>query len=1139
MNLKYVSAEPALLFPGSTPLSKPVYLNADRTKFKLLNVPSLVDLRNHIESYIQIRMNALWAEMTEIRDKKLPILFRTNLRNVYKDRVDKLNGYPIPQKKYAKLSQEELQALFEKLQPKNVADMYALYKPYGNNPCWVGYQFFIDTLAASNDAFEFYDAIARTIFQTDEGKYITGKREGSSVYRARSYELLGYSVTKGFLLFPFANNGSGIEEHLILTHRSNITKAVSLPYRPPEADKVFQEIQNLKAARTTEYSHLSHLRTLVLASTFRTVDQSTRQLFEKCIELVSLQKGPMAVQTMAFYRKTYNIFLTLHNARFPGAPPQELLMTERPDPVNLDDWSSFADVSEQYPHLAKWCDWFTLFVKETKDSQGQQRKTSCQEFAAFLVTLANPPLTPLQVKRAHINDFSQGNLACFRGYLASKHVSASAKNGRLYMCAQLFEFIKDRLIASHTGSPKDAPWFAQPIDIKLDRFNDGPLKSGTTRKAIASDVMEEMRKVLTENDYAWSRSQGNYARLHNRNTDSIEYVWCPSATILLYTLLSLPLRSLQGRLCDTGEGDAFIFDFHTCTMVPNPNQLPIDGVLDCNRKEGLLQIIPSGMLDVVDIVGLWITVNKTSGEGYYIPWVSDDLLRHLLYQYEFIRQYTPTPKPQGIIEAQGHRNQPEEWSANQEKFFCLFRDPSVNKAHLDPSLPVSKQKLLKLWASLCLEVETRINARAKHQSQRIKLVNIVDAEHKVVKERTRAVKKNARPFVTKVTAIHDIHTLRVSGITDLLDRGVPLNIVSEYVAGHATYIMTLWYDKPSPGKIRQALKKAEMTAGQSHASIPKFSDVEVQAMTPYLVGSSTLQGGYTGFDAIVENAGLLQFRLAGICPGTRCEEGGLTDKGRIAPVPVGDRGPSCPQCRFFLTGPAFLLGQCIEGNQLILKIRKKVQSLDVQRTSILQAEDSEDFARADVLRAQADLEERQLNDMLAEWWHRMKLYEASVHKLDEYRKYVRVKSSSGEKENSHLILVAENASEDLSYSFKQASNLELEHFLSTCSELLPEYSIESRSTAVDLEMAVGKFLAINSQNDLVGLYFTLTDSQRLTAANLAVEMMLASAKDPAQAAEILEGKTPLMMLPVLEKGIADLVLASGKSKKIIPIREQK
>jgi hypothetical protein len=234
-----------------------------------------------------------------------------------------------------------------------------------------------------------------------------------------------------------------------------------------------------------------------------------------------------------------------------------------------------------------------------------------------------------------------------------------------------------------------------------------------------------------------------------------------------------------------------------------------------------------------------------------------------------------------------------------------------------------------------------------------------------------------------------------------------------------------------------------------------------------------------------------------------------------------------------------LLGQCIEGNQLILKIRKKVQSLDSQRASILEVDDAEDFARADVLRAQADLEERQLNDMLTEWWHRMKLYEASVHKLDDYRSYLASNNSNGGQHASQLMLVAAQPSDDLSFSFKRSTQLELEHFLSTCSELLPDYSMESRSTAIDLEMAVGKFLAINDQKDLVSLYFTLTDAQRLTAANLTVEMMLATAEDPSKAAELLEGKTPLSRLPDLEKGLSDMLLTSSKFKKTIPIKVQR
>ena len=391
--------------------------------------------------------------------------------------------------------------------------------------------------------------------------------------------------------------------------------------------------------------------------------------------------------------------------------------------------------------------------------------------------------------------------------------------------------------------------------------------------------------------------------------------------------------------------------------------------------------------------------------------------------------------------------------------------------------------------------------------------------------------------------LHDIHTLRVSGITDLLDRGVPLNIVSEYVAGHATYIMTLWYDKPSPGQIRQVLKNCEATAGRSTAAIPKFTEAEAFEMRDYLVTNSSYQGMYTGFDAMTDNAGLLQFRLGGICPGTRCEEGGITGNGRIAAVPVGDRGPSCPQCRFWLTGPAFLLGQCIEGNQLILKIRKKIQGLDKLRDSILEAEDEKNFAQADLLRGQADVEERQLNDMLTEWWHRMKLYEASVHKLEDYKRFLKGERGA-DVPASQLVLVADQASEDLTFSFKQSTQLELEHFLSTCAELLPDYALESKAVALDLEMAVGKFLAINEHSDLTNMYFKLTDEQRLSAANLAVELMLGAAEDPSQASALLEGRTPLSSLPHLQKGLSELLLASSKASvrnisKTIPINALK
>lgn len=220
------------------------------------------------------------------------------------------------------------------------------------------------------------------------------------------------------------------------------------------------------------------------------------------------------------------------------------------------------------------------------------------------------------------------------------------------------------------------------------------------------------------------------------------------------------------------------------------------------QREGFIQVMPSGLTADPELVGMWISVNKTSEDGYAIPWVSDDLLRHLRHQRDWIQRYAPHPNTQTIEDAQGHRNTPTEWVDSQRRFYCLFRDPAVTDRVHDKSLPVSKQKLTRLWGRLSLEVQNRINSRTTSKAHRIRLVK-------------PGTENDAYP-----AAIHDLHTLRVSGITDLLDRGVPLNIVSEYVAGHATYIMTLWYDAPAPGAVRRAMMQAQQRAGDSLGPLP-------------------------------------------------------------------------------------------------------------------------------------------------------------------------------------------------------------------------------------------------------------------------------------------------------------------------------
>lgn len=58
--------------------------------------------------------------------------------------------------------------------------------------------------------------------------------------------------------------------------------------------------------------------------------------------------------------------------------------------------------------------------------------------------------------------------------------------------------------------------------------------------------------------------------------------------------------------------------------------------------------------------------------------------------------------------------------------------------------------------------------------------------------------------------------------------------------------------------MRQVLKNAEAMAGRSTAAIPKFTEAQALEMRDYLVTNASYEGMYTGFDAMEENAGLLQ-----------------------------------------------------------------------------------------------------------------------------------------------------------------------------------------------------------------------------------------------------------------------------------------
>ncbi len=1105
MNFKYLTTNVPKTFEPGLPTADPIVFNDDKRTFRLIAAPAIREIRQLINEYAEIRLEAAWAELMETTGRTQEVIkllkYAKSPYHASPQALTKLfpgKSGPTIVASIKRMTMAEQLALAAPVKPSTHAELSVLTtKRLGDMS---GLAYLDDVLTKSSSAVAFFGVLLDELFrEAGESDHRMGTVK-PGFHQPRILEFLGLCVTRKWLLFPFVHNSSGIDEHYVLSHSANIAYYFNPLYRPRECAALIETIGALPVEKSTHKSMGHQLRNLIVCSTFRTLDQASPVLFKEAVDLISAEERPMVPQQAGSARRTYNNIIKLFNAEYAAVRvlPQLTSMREAPTAA---EFHSFDYLRQDDP---KWCTWanaMEAFLTSFTDSQGTVRRAACRAFVAFLRLLPEPPLCPEDVTRRHINDYTvSGNT--FRNWV-SKDASKETCNQRLGFMAAFFEFWREQSLRTAT-EPAAASWYPNPVDMKNDRL-EVMYRAGTQRKAIPAAILTLMRSILVDDDYAWPKSiEGlqDYAHLVDLNTGKLEYVWVPSAAILLYMLLSLPLRGLQARLLDSGEGDAQIYDFALGRMVPNLKQLPVDGKLDRTRKEGFIQVMQSGMHSVADITGLWISTNKTSDDGYAIPWVSEELLQHLQYQRDWIFRFSSHPKMHGVSAAQGQRNTPVEIQERDRKFFCLFRDPSMS---VDPTLPVSRQKLIRLWGQLCQEAQSRLNKSATPGAPRITLV-------------TPSTADTRRP-----SAMFDLHTLRVSGITDLLDRGVPLHIVSEYVAGHATYIMTLWYDKPSPAAIREHLLRAREAVGDAGGPLPQLSEEELEEMRPHLIAHPSFAGFFTGFDALNENKGLILVRQAGICPGASCDEGGLDElRSRAAPTPPGDRGPSCPQCRFWLTGPAFLLGQTIEGNQLILKIRNKVKGLEGIRNAVLEAEDVGDMRRAGLLSSQAELEERQLEGMLTEWWHRMLFFEASLKKLDDYN----VSQASQEQGEANAVALLSRApTESIEFAFSKASELELKHFLSTTAEILPEFSAGETCAKQDIEIAIGKFLAMNDEKDLAHAFFKLNDTQRLTAANLAMDLMYAAAT-PYQVEQLIDGSMELAAIPNLKQTIGQMLQQS-------------
>ncbi|WP_158274591.1 gamma-mobile-trio integrase GmtZ [Sphingosinicella humi] len=477
------------------------------------------------------------------------------------------------------------------------------------------------------------------------------------------------------------------------------------------------------------------------------------------------------------------------------------------------------------------------------------------------------------------------------------------------------------------GHPYILPGFRNPIIISGERRQNLP---ETYREAMPTKYVTLLKEILTADDAATPKVIGR-SKLGWKGGDWLNWfdeqlgcyveVWSPVRNSAILLKLETPLRTFQVRMLNSGEADRSRFNIATGKWEENSHELageadPPKGVI---RRRG-------------DDLCLYINTNKTADvgrrdqeRGYEIPWNHEPVVRLLDELRQWQEKYNPVSHQTQWQDLAARelmiRHTAEALAARGAETF-LFRDPCSE--HRDQ--PVTDGRLRSYWIKLLTELERRLRD--------------MGIEDKLILSR--------RADGAPSAVAYDLHSLRVTWITAMAEKGVDLAILMK-VAGHCTAIMTAYYQKHSIGHISRVLNSAsaEMQARQqegweAHLKSKAYDELK----------SAIAYNDVDAVDAAAKGARASWVRIDyGICPVgcMRCHEGGPLLHRRAdgytvhGPVP-GPGSKNCVRCRFFMSGPAFLIGLHARFNEVGFRFRE---------ASRRYKEAQREFEQLDHLRVQA------------------------------------------------------------------------------------------------------------------------------------------------------------------------------------------
>lgn len=558
--------------------------------------------------------------------------------------------------------------------------------------------------------------------------------------------------------------------------------------------------------------------------------------------------------------------------------------------------------------------------------------------STFQATLPNSNKKPNQTRQdimhmvGWLSSLSDGSSV--RDLMVSKRQPQSfpeylkALNGRitpsLLACIRrvqsLSEVLHDKYATDDESHPLWPLVTKEDVNWAVDQAQSTNFKPTSARsKPMPEKYFALLKEILDEGERGWPGRCGHFDVNIKYENGAVERVYCPVLPTLYSLMIRLPLRRGQVRRFDSGEGDMRRFNGETMSWEHNtsiPAGYWSKNSVDKHDRGYAYEFADD---EEAKITGFFINTNKT-GAPYHIPW-QDPAIHRMLWELRVWQEkYQPIQNPTDPIDyIDSPANTPKPLLAKLPKIFALFRLPPGPPSYR-VGCPPSQSECDKAWHLLMAEVERRFN-----EANPTRKITIVASQ-----------KKTGQPQ----SSLYKSHGLRVRGLSNLYQSGVPIELLSKLVAGHASILMTLYYIKYEPHKVHDMLTKAAFET-QSRAArefIESFQTWSIEEARARSVAAdpSAIQNALQKED----QAQFCNVEI-GMCPndGTRCMEGGPPtrkstgksgDKSTYGPVPGGRR--NCVLCRFFVSGPPWLVPLEIFQNALLEKIAHRYRQVNrIQR----------------------------------------------------------------------------------------------------------------------------------------------------------------------------------------------------------------